>query len=69
MPFSLPGDTSLPRPGGGVVAEVQLSTEDVALLQASVGFHARHLTDPALRARLEQLAATLFAAAAPARAA
>lgn len=71
--FLSPGDSSLPPraplPHGGNSGEVRLSTEEVALLQASVAFHARYLTDPALRERLERLAAKLFAATAPAQAA
>ncbi len=38
---------------------VELTGEELALLRASIAFHARHISDPALRERLESTVAKL----------
>ena len=42
-------------------AAIELTAEELALLRASVAFHARCVTDPALRTRLEGAASKLGA--------
>ena len=52
--------TSLPIPPAHPPdIELGLTGEELALLRASVAFHARCVADPALRARLERAAAKL----------